>query len=74
MLSTVKSSSIRYTTIRALSKSRIASNKFQEKEAGDEAIYIKKHEADQLRKLKEQLEKLKKDLAELEAKLKQSKN
>ncbi|ABN67435.1 ATPase inhibitor mitochondrial precursor [Scheffersomyces stipitis CBS 6054] len=63
------------TSVRAFSVSRVAmtegainqaNDAFSEKERAQENIYIKKHEAEQLKALKEKLEKQKETIEKLE--------
>lgn len=52
-------------TQRALTNGSNSSDSFKEREAANENVYVKKHEAEQLKKLKEQLEKQKKVVEDL---------
>ena len=59
--------------VRTLSTSRAAfspaGDKFNDKERAEEAAYIKKHEAEQLSKLKEQLDKQREEIDKLKEQL-----
>lgn len=53
------------STTRVLFDKPSKSDSFKEREAANENMYVKKHEAEQLRKLREQLEKQKKVVEDL---------
>lgn len=50
---------------RVLSDGPSKSDSFKDREAANENVYVKKHEAEQLKKLREQLEKQKKVVEDL---------
>lgn len=52
-------------TQRAMSDGPNKSDSFKDREAANENVYVKKHEAEQLKKLKEQLERQKKVVEDL---------
>lgn len=70
MLSRTLQQSIRAAPARSFSVSRTTLNNFKDKEAGEELLYVKKQEAEQLRVLKEKLEKQKAQLDDLNKQLK----
>ncbi|RLV94364.1 hypothetical protein JA1_001840 [Spathaspora sp. JA1] len=80
---TARRSVVRASFIRNFSSARIAmtegainetGDKFAEKERAQENLYIKKHEAEQLKKLRERLQQQKETLDQLEKDITESQN